>query len=67
MAHDRHGDDDEEQEKQKRFDEFECPDCDANNPWDEGFGNGDEVRCFYCGMAYEVVISDGGRLKFKEA
>ncbi len=28
--------------QRRRFREFECPDCAANNPVDDGFGNGDE-------------------------
>jgi transcription elongation factor Elf1 len=39
--------------------EFECPDCNAHNPVDDGFTFGDEITCFYCGMSYEVRDSDG--------
>ena len=50
----------------KVFDEFDCPSCDANNPYDDGFRSGDEVRCFYCGLLFKVKVTDDGRLKFKE-
>ncbi|RMG10842.1 MAG: hypothetical protein D6729_18915 [Deltaproteobacteria bacterium] len=60
-------DDEAPPEKKKRYTEFECPDCDASNPYDDGFGDGDEVRCFYCGQLYVVQVTDSGRLKFKEA
>lgn len=49
----------------RRFGDFDCPDCAANNPWDDGFGDGDEVRCFYCGQEFSAVVSDSGRLKLK--
>jgi hypothetical protein len=51
----------------RRFDDFDCPDCNANNPYDDGFGDGDEVRCFYCGQEFKVDVNDSGRLKLKEA
>ena len=49
-----------------RFKEFECPDCNAHNPVDDGFVVGDEVMCCYCGMEFKVKFT-GGRLKLKEA
>ncbi len=45
----------------RRFGDFDCPDCSANNPWDDGFGDGDEVRCFYCGQEFSVGVNDSGR------
>lgn len=51
----------------RKFKEFDCPDCNANNPSDPPFGNGDELLCNYCGSAWEVRVSDEGRLKLKEA
>ena len=51
----------------RRFKDFDCPECNANNPWDDGFGNGDEIRCFYCGLEFKVEVTDSGRLRFKEA
>ncbi len=50
-----------------RFKEFDCPDCSANNPIEETFGDGDEVRCNYCGMEYKVKVTEEGRAKFREA
>jgi ribosomal protein S27E len=52
--------------KGQRFLEFDCPGCNANNPWSEGFKDRDEVTCHYCGVSYRVTISDGGKLKLKE-
>lgn len=46
--------------------EFHCPACDAHNPYDHGYRVGDEINCFYCGIAFEVKESNG-KLKFKEA
>lgn len=51
----------------RKFNEFDCPDCTANNPWDEKFGDGDEIRCFYCGEGFLAQVSDTGRLKLKPA
>jgi hypothetical protein len=69
------GDDETEDEKdgdllaasgsRRRFKEFECPDCAANNPVDDGFGNGDEIICNYCGTEFRVVVDDDARLKLK--
>lgn len=50
---------------QRRFQDFDCPDCAANNPYDDGFGDGDEVRCFYCGQDFAVVVTEAGRLRLK--
>jgi ribosomal protein S27E len=63
-----HRDDDEEMpvEPGRRFTEFDCPACNANNPADEPFGDGDEIRCFYCGQELAVQVSEGGRLKLRE-
>jgi hypothetical protein len=49
----------------RRFGDFDCPDCAANNPWDDGFGDGDEIRCFYCGQEFRAGVSDSGRLRLK--
>ncbi|HVP67466.1 MAG TPA: hypothetical protein VMT17_09410 [Anaeromyxobacteraceae bacterium] len=56
----------EELGRRTRFGDFDCPSCDANNPYDEGFGDGDEVLCYYCGQEYEVRVSDDGRLRLRE-
>jgi hypothetical protein len=70
MQFDQNYDDDdakglEGEGKGRRFADFDCPDCNANNPHD-GFGDGDEIRCYYCGMEYTVTVTDEGRLKLKE-
>jgi hypothetical protein len=49
----------------RRFADFDCPDCAANNPYDDGFGDGDEIRCYYCGQEFRVQVNDSGRLKLK--
>jgi hypothetical protein len=49
-----------------RFKEFDCPSCNANNPCDPPFGEGEEVLCNYCGQEYKVKVSEEGRLKLKE-
>ncbi|CAM3375114.1 hypothetical protein G4177_30820 [Corallococcus sp. ZKHCc1 1396] len=51
----------------RSFDEFDCPDCSANNVNVENFSDGDEVRCMYCGNEYVARISAEGKLKFKSA
>jgi hypothetical protein len=51
----------------RKFDEFDCPDCSANNPWDERFGDGDSVRCSYCGEDFRAQVTETGRLKLKPA
>jgi hypothetical protein len=64
--HEYGGDDSAENPANKVFKEFDCPACYANNPYDEGFRSGDEVRCFYCGQEYKVRVDDSGRLKLRE-
>ncbi len=49
----------------RRFCDFDCPECAANNPYDDGFGHGDEVRCYYCGQEFRVAVSDSGKARFK--
>jgi hypothetical protein len=73
MATDRFDYDDDELEKEqkrntrgRKFTDFDCPSCNANNPRDEKFGDGDEVMCFYCGCDYRARVSDEGRLQLKE-
>lgn len=51
--------------KKRRFTEFECPSCSANNPLE--FGSGDEVSCSYCGIPFLVHVDDEGNLKLREA
>ena len=50
----------------KTFDEFDCPICNANNPYGDGFKVGEEIRCFYCGTEFKVKVTDTGKLKLKE-
>ena len=50
----------------RRWYEFECPGCDAHNPYEGGFAVGDEVLCYYCGIHYKVLDRDG-RFRLKEA
>jgi hypothetical protein len=50
----------------RRFREFECPVCNANNPCDDDFGDGDEVRCFYCGQEFKAGLTTAGRLRLRE-
>ncbi|HTP28360.1 MAG TPA: hypothetical protein VMK12_22235 [Anaeromyxobacteraceae bacterium] len=49
----------------RRFTEFDCPECSANNPYDDGFGDGSEVRCFYCGEEFRVEVNESGRLRLR--
>ena len=50
----------------KKFDEFECPTCEAYNPHTD-FGNEDEITCAYCGLAFIVEVTDEAKLKLREA
>jgi transcription elongation factor Elf1 len=75
MPYDPHGQDDDDDKDQagealgsrRRFNDFDCPDCNANNPYDDAFGDGDEIRCYYCGQEFRVQVSDEGRLRLREA
>jgi hypothetical protein len=58
-------DDESENGQQRRFREFDCELCGANNPCDE-FGDGDEVLCFYCGQEFGVRVSTDGVLTMRE-
>lgn len=63
-----HYDDDEKDDRgpgKKRF-EFDCPECNANNPYDDGFGADDEIRCYYCGLEFKVQVTEEGRFRFRE-
>ena len=51
----------------RKFDEFECPACSANNPWGDGFGNNDEVLCNWCGLSFKALVDEEGNLRLKEA
>ncbi len=50
----------------KRFDEFDCPLCNANNPYDDGFHDGENVRCFYCGTEFRVKVDENGKIRLRE-
>jgi DNA-directed RNA polymerase subunit RPC12/RpoP len=47
------------------FGEFDCPECNANNPVPDRFKGGDEVNCNYCGTTFMVKVRDNGRLKLR--
>lgn len=71
MQYDQNYDDDDDEGgsgegSARRFSDFDCPECNANNPHD-GFGDGDEIRCYYCGVEFKVQVTDEGRLKLREA
>jgi hypothetical protein len=53
-------------DRRRRFTDFDCPGCDANNPYEDGFGDGDEVLCYYCGLEYRVTVNEEGRLRLRE-
>jgi hypothetical protein len=55
----------EELGRDRRFGDFDCPECNANNPYDDKFGHGDEIRCYYCGQEFKVEVSDSGRLRLR--
>ena len=50
----------------RKFKDFDCPTCNANNPYDEPFGDGDDVLCYYCGQEYRVQVTEEGRLRLRE-
>ncbi|MFT3707303.1 MAG: hypothetical protein QM817_06515 [Archangium sp.] len=59
-------DDGKKGDKVKKLFEFDCPSCNANNPWPDGFKDKDEVNCHYCGTTLEARFTDEGKLKFRE-
>lgn len=73
MPYDPHGIDEEPQDqgdpkgKRRVFKDFDCPSCSANNPYDDGIGDGDEVLCYYCGAEFKVIVNDEGRLRLRES
>ena len=64
MNHDDDDDDDDNKRKRRKHDEFECPECNAHNPVPDGYDDGSEVQCFYCGAEFKAVLQSG-RFKFK--
>lgn len=70
MPMDEHGaEDDERADKREeggaRFNQFDCPCCNANNPC-EPFGEATELLCNYCGSSYIARVGEGGRLRLRE-
>ena len=66
-AHDYHDDDDDKPERSgQKWDEFDCPGCNANNPVEPPFAEGSEILCNYCGMEWEVRVRDNGKYVLKE-
>ncbi|MFZ5441930.1 MAG: hypothetical protein ACOZQL_18135 [Myxococcota bacterium] len=59
-------DDKDDKPKAKKLFEFDCPSCNANNPWPDGFVDREEVICHYCGTSFEVRFTDEGKMKLKE-
>ncbi|MFW6368978.1 MAG: hypothetical protein ACOC0J_00150 [Myxococcota bacterium] len=55
----------DEKEGARSWTDFDCPDCNANNPVDEPFGDGAELRCFYCGAGFKVKVTEAGKLRFQ--
>lgn len=68
MSHSYDEDDDkpDEGKKKKKFDEFDCPTCNANNPWPDGLHDGEEINCHYCGTSFMVRFTDEGKMKLRE-
>ena len=65
MVDHRDFDDDEKPNpKEGMLFEFECPECNAHNPYHDGFKAGQEITCFYCGSNFLAVQADG-RMKYK--
>jgi hypothetical protein len=55
---------DPKNKKKLQFTEFECPECTAHNPNDNGFSFGDEIFCNWCGAVFSVRKTDD-ELKFR--
>lgn len=51
--------------KERVWTEFDCPECSAHNPYDDGFSVGDEVFCSWCGCRFLVKRAgeEGDRFK----
>ncbi|BDG07118.1 transcription elongation factor 1 family protein [Anaeromyxobacter paludicola] len=50
---------------QRKYTEFDCPECNANNPVDDPIADGAELRCNYCGEEFRAHLTDEGRLKLR--
>ena len=64
--HRSHDDDIPTDGSARRFSEFECPVCSAQNPQGDPIRDGDDVRCAWCGLDFAVHVSEEGKLKLKE-
>jgi hypothetical protein len=73
MPYDPHGIDEDPPDagdkkgRRRVFKDFDCPTCSANNPYDDGFGDGDEILCYYCGTEFKVMVNEEGRLRLRES
>ncbi len=71
MAIDPHGMDEDEIDPrdmdgpQRKYTDFDCPECNANNPLDEAITDGVELRCCYCGEEFKARLTEEGRLKLR--
>ncbi len=72
MPYDPHGVDEDPIEpgtkagRRRVFKDFDCPTCSANNPYDDGFGDGEQVLCYYCGAEFKARVNEDGQLRLKE-
>ena len=66
MFDDFDDDDDPPDPGERIFREFDCPECNANNPADDGFKSGDEVICHWCSRTYVARATSEGRLRLRE-
>jgi transcription elongation factor Elf1 len=67
MPLDHYDDDDDSKSAAKAGrKDFDCPECNANNPLEAALEDGQEVLCNYCGCEFKVSISQEGRVKFKQ-
>ena len=66
MPLDHYEDDDDKDSGSKGRKDFDCPECNANNPLEEALAEGQEVLCNYCGCEFLVKSADNGRFKFRE-
>lgn len=63
---DDYGDESPSQLRSKRFFSFDCPACSANTPMDDGFSDGDELRCSYCGLDFLMRVTEEGTIRLRE-
>ena len=70
-SHGGYDPDDDEDNKdlaggKRKYKEWDCPSCNANNPAGEPISDGDELICNYCGTTFLAKLTDEGKLKLKE-